>query len=82
MDLRLLECEGYIVRVVGEGINARYVCDCLEYHTPTRYTAYNSCRHVIIVAGRLAGHQVKLPPATRTATVLEFRRRLAIDQTE
>jgi len=75
MEFQAYECEGYYVRVLGDGMSARFVCDCREYHTPTRYTAYNSCRHVIIVSSRLAGHPVKLGPPKRIAKVLEFRKR-------
>lgn len=66
--------EGEVVWLLANERNRRFVCTCRDYHTPTRHAPYGNCRHIAIISSRLAGDSVPSAP-TRTAAVLEFRRR-------
>jgi hypothetical protein len=69
------EIEGQVVWLVASESDRRFVCTCRDYHQPTRLAPYGSCRHTVMISSRLDGQPIQPPPPSRTATVLEFRRR-------
>lgn len=73
-SVEAFEIEGEVVWLVASDSQRRYVCTCRAYHTPTCLAPYGNCRHIVMISSRLQGNPVT-PPPTRTATVLEFRRR-------
>jgi hypothetical protein len=68
------EIEGEVVWFLANDSHRRFVCTCRDYHRPTCQAPYGHCRHITIISSRLEGQPVT-PPPSRTATVLEFRRR-------
>ena len=75
MDYKF-DCEGHVVRLLGEGPFRHWSCDCAEYRAPTTNSGYAFCRHTQRISSRLAGLGMKLNPVKSTATILKFSPKL------